>query len=30
VVAFSVRSPDTFVAHSGAIDWENFITFDET
>lgn len=30
IVAFSTRSPDTFVAHSGSVNWENFLTFDET
>ncbi|KAL7075136.1 hypothetical protein ACQ4LE_005446 [Meloidogyne hapla] len=30
IVAFSTRSPDTFVAQSGSVKWDNFLTFDKT
>nr|CAD2173794.1 unnamed protein product [Meloidogyne enterolobii] len=30
IVAFSTRSPDTFVAQSGSVTWDNFLTFDKT
>ncbi|KAF7627131.1 Peptidase A1 domain-containing protein [Meloidogyne graminicola] len=30
IVAFSTRSPDTFVAKHNSVNWNNFLTFDET